>query len=171
MENILRQDEIQMTIHSPITLWHFYQELEPQKPVKMKASENQHLEMAPVSVWGKDDQDYFFLARLRKFLGRKLGLQVGTSEMKHTLFLTKHFLRLFESCNVLFSGASKFLCFACAHLDRPLAQSRHYCFSKNRARILWALSSSHSAQNSDLLAPKLTQARATLMPLAVILTG
>lgn len=96
---------------------------------------------------------------------------MGTSEMKHTLFLTKHFLRLFESCNVLFSGASKFLCFACAHLDRPLAQSRHYCFSKNRARILWALSSSHSAQNSDLLAPKLTQARATLMPLAVILTG
>lgn len=69
MENILWQDEIQMIIHPPITLWHFYQKLEPQKSVIMKDAENQHLEMASVSICRKDVQNQFFLAKLRKFLG------------------------------------------------------------------------------------------------------
>lgn len=42
MENILRQDELQMIIHLPITLRLFYQELEPQRSVKMKDAENQN---------------------------------------------------------------------------------------------------------------------------------
>lgn len=118
----------------------------------------------------KDNQNQFFLARLRKFLGRKLSLEVSVSWKKHTAFLIKCFLRVVEVCNVLFSRASDFLCFTCAYLDHPLAQSRCYCFSKSRNRILWSQSFSHSAQNSDLPTPKSKQTRATLMPLPVILT-
>jgi len=54
-----------MIIYPPITLWHFYQELELQRSVKMKVAENQQLEIAPVSVWGKDDKNPFFLASLK----------------------------------------------------------------------------------------------------------
>lgn len=74
IENILWEDEIQMIIHPSITLWHFYQELERQRSVKMKDTEAQHLEKDPVSMWGRDDQNQFLLARFRKFLGRKLRL-------------------------------------------------------------------------------------------------
>lgn len=59
MENILWQDEIQMIIYPPITVWHFYQDLEPQWSVKTKDAEGHHLEMDPVSIWGKDDQNQF----------------------------------------------------------------------------------------------------------------
>lgn len=84
---------------------------------------------------------------------------MGAGDMKHTLFLTKHPLRLVEGWNGSQQHINSFALLVFTW-NVPWFRTDIITFPKAEPELLWVQSFSQSTQNSGIPTPKLTQARA-----------